>query len=119
MSTSNTVPETTFVLAREFEITPDLVLPLPDMGRGILSVHLIEGGENFPWAEHNGTIYTGPPEEDAVLEDGTPLHSLEWEVAPYWVVAAYGPTGAETTLTAAEHREVMLQIELLFGRVSC
>lgn len=105
-----------FELPRDFEITPDLVLGLPDRGRGELTVHLIEGGENFPWAEHNGSIYTGPPEEDTLLEDGTPLSSLEWTVSSHWVVAAFDPRGDETTLTAAEHREAMLQLDLLFGR---
>lgn len=116
MDITPSFPCSSFDLARDFEITPDLTLSLPDRGRGGLSVHLIEGGENFPWAEHDGSIYTGPPEEDVLLDDGTPLTSLAWNVNSHWVVAAFDERGEETTLTVAEHREAMLQLDLLFGR---
>lgn len=96
-----------FDLNSTFEIEPDLILSLS----GRIRVHLIEGGEKFPWAEHQGVIYLGPPNE-GLLEDGTSLEELTWNVSSHWVVAAYDDKG-EITLTPAEHREVMYQLEAI------
>ena len=99
-----------FELARDFNVTPDLILDIPNQGNGARSIHLMEGGEIFPWAEHNGKIYTGPPNEVTLLEDGTPMSALSWEVSSYWVFAAFDEQGTEVTLTPREHRSVMARI---------
>ena len=108
-------PDCIFELARDFNVVPDLVMVIPDQGNGARTVHLLEGGEVFPWAEHNGKIYTGPPDDDTLLEDGTPMSDLSWEVSPYWVFEAFDEKGAEVELTPREHRAVMVQIYNLYA----
>ena len=66
--------------------TPDVVVTLVTL-RGSLTVNLVEGGEKFPWAAHQGKVIIGPP-DGTQTSDGTPLDSLSCTVSTYWVVEA-------------------------------
>lgn len=88
----------------------DLLLCCPGRGSGTFQVALIEGGDQFPWAEHNGSVIIGPPMEEVVLDDGTPMTALDWHVNSHWVLEACNEKGEEITLNAAEHRYVMDEI---------
>jgi hypothetical protein len=70
---------------------PDVVVTL-DTEEGSLRVNLARGGEKFPWAAHQGRVIIGPP-DGSCTSDGTPMDSLNWNIAPYWVVEAFDEEG--------------------------
>jgi len=81
--------------------TPDVVVTI-ESAKGDLRVNLARGGEKFPWAEHKGRIIIGPPDSSST-SDGTPMESLEWKIAPYWVVEAFDTEGEIIELTPEEY----------------
>lgn len=75
--------------------TPDVVVTL-DTEEGPVRVNLARGGEKFPWAAHQGRVIIGPP--DGSTTDGTPMETLDWKIAPFWVIEAFNAEGVEREL---------------------
>jgi hypothetical protein len=84
---------------------PDVILSLPAPD-GELTVHLAKGGEQFPWAAHQGRVIIGPGVGEST-SDGTPMDSLEWQVNDFWVIDALSEDGVSTPLDPAQYAQVV------------
>lgn len=90
---------------------PEREVKLLTQGRGSVTVRLAPGGELFPWAPHKGGVVMGPPMEEVLLYDGTPMVSLPWSVNEYWVVDAVDEEGNSVQLTPEEYLSVVTSVE--------
>lgn len=84
---------------------PDAIVNL-ETERGLLTVYLAEGGEQFPWASHKGQVIIGPP-DGTCTSDGTPMDRLEWNIDPYWVVEAMDTEGNAVELDPNQYAQAV------------
>lgn len=92
----------------EFNFKSDLVVHLNDEATGErILVAMDRGGENFPWAEHNGEVITGPLRPGVLLKDGTDAKNLKWRVDDYWVVEAINSNGDPVDLTPQQYERAV------------
>ena len=87
--------------------TPDAIVPLLT-SEGPIVVFLAKGGDQFPWAVHNGKVYVGLFQ--GVLEEGVTADQLSWNVNEYWVVEAFDQNGGCVELTPEQYQEAVTQV---------
>jgi hypothetical protein len=80
---------------------PDAVVSL-NTEKGKVTVYLARGGEQFPWAAHNGRVIIGPP-DGTLTSDGASTDSLDWQSDHFWVIEALNDAGEAVELDPYEY----------------